>query len=71
MTRSLLLLSVTALLLPACQAGEKPGNNIAEGNAAAAVDVGADEQAIPAFAKTTHASLSRHAAGKSTAGFSS
>ena len=49
MTRSLLLLSVTALLLPACQAGEKSGNNIAEGNAAAAaaaVDAGADEQAI-------------------------
>ena len=46
MTRSLLLLSVTALLLPACQAGEKPGNTIAEGNAAAAVNVGADEQAI-------------------------
>ena len=46
MTRSLLLLSVTALLLPACQAGEKSGNNIAEGNAASAVNVGADEQAI-------------------------
>ncbi len=36
MTRSLLLLSVAALLLPACQAREKSGNNIAEGNAAAA-----------------------------------
>jgi len=46
MMRPLLLLSVTALLLPACQAGEKSGNNIAEGNAAAAVNVGADEQAI-------------------------
>src|SRR5688572_27556130 len=46
MTKTLLLVSVTALLLPACQAGEKPGNNIAEGNAAAAVDAGADEQAI-------------------------
>ena len=46
MTRSLLLLSVTALLLPACQAGEKPGKNIADGNAAAAVDAGAEEQAI-------------------------
>jgi uncharacterized protein (TIGR02246 family) len=46
MTRSLLLLSVTALLLPACQGGEKPGNNIGEGNAAVAVNVGADEQAI-------------------------
>ena len=46
MTKSLLLLSVTALLLPACQAGEKPGNNIAEENGAAAANVGADEQAI-------------------------
>jgi uncharacterized protein (TIGR02246 family) len=46
MTRSLLLLSAAALLLPACQAGEKSGNNIAEGNAAATVDTGADEQAI-------------------------
>src|SRR4029434_3423691 len=46
MTKTLLLLSVTALLLPACQAGEGSGNNIAEGNAAAAVDAGADEEAI-------------------------
>lgn len=47
MTRSLLLLSATALLLlPACQGSEKPGKRIADGNAAAAVDVGADEQAI-------------------------
>ena len=47
MTRTLLLLSVTALLLlPACQAGEKSGNNTAEVNAAAAVNIGADEQAI-------------------------
>ena len=46
MKRSLLLLSVAALLLPACQAGEKPADKVAEGNAAAAVDVGADEQAI-------------------------
>lgn len=46
MTRSLLLLSVAALLLPACQPGEKSGTNIAEGNAVAAVDVGAEEQAI-------------------------
>ena len=45
MTRSLLLLSVTALL-PACQAGDKPGNSIAEGNAAVVANVGADEQAI-------------------------
>src|SRR6478672_9273720 len=48
MTRSLLLLSVTALLLPACQAGEKSRNNTAEVNATAAVDTRADEQAIRA-----------------------
>ena len=46
MTKSLLLLSVTALLLPACQAGEKPANDAAEVNSTAAVDTGADEQAI-------------------------
>ena len=47
MSKSLLLLSMGALLLlPACQAGEKPANGTAGGNAAAAVDVGADEQAI-------------------------
>jgi uncharacterized protein (TIGR02246 family) len=46
MTKSLLLLSVTALLLPACQAGEKPANEAAQVNSAAAVDAGADEQAI-------------------------
>jgi len=48
MTKMLLLLSVTALLLPACQAGEKSGNNIAQGNAATAVDTAGDEQAIRA-----------------------
>ena len=46
MTRSLLLLSVTALLLPACQVGEKPDNDAAEVNSTAAGDTGADEQAI-------------------------
>lgn len=47
MTRSPLLLSVSALLLlSACQPGEKSGNNIAEGDAAAAINVEADEQAI-------------------------
>ena len=46
MTKTLLLLSVTALLLPACQASQKSGNNTAEVNAAAPVDIGADEQAI-------------------------
>ncbi len=44
MTKTLLLLSVTALLLPACQAG-KPANNTAEVNSTA-VDTSADEQAI-------------------------
>ena len=46
MMKPLLLLSVTALLLPACQAGQKTANNTAEVNAAVAVDTGADEKAI-------------------------
>ena len=46
MTRSALLLSVTALLMSACQAGEKPANDVADMNSAAAVDTGADELAI-------------------------
>lgn len=46
MTKSLLLLSVTALLLPACQASEKPANDAAEVNSTAAVDAGVDERAI-------------------------
>ena len=46
MTKTLLLLSVTALLLPACQAGEKPANDAAEVNSTAAVNTGADEEAI-------------------------
>lgn len=46
MKKSLLLLSVAALLLPACQAGEKPGNDAAEVNTTVAVDTGADELAI-------------------------
>jgi uncharacterized protein (TIGR02246 family) len=46
MRKSLLLLSVTALMLPACQAGDKPANDAAEVNSTAAVDAGADEQAI-------------------------
>jgi uncharacterized protein (TIGR02246 family) len=48
MTKVLLLLSVTALLLPACQAREKPANDGAEVNSAAAVDAAGDEQAIRA-----------------------
>ena len=46
MTKSLLLLSVAALLLPACQVGEKPANDAAEVNSTATVDTGADELAI-------------------------
>ena len=46
MTKMLLLLSVTALLLPACQAREKPADNGVEVNSAAAVDTAGDEQAI-------------------------
>ena len=46
MKRSLLLLSVAALLLPACQVSEKPANDTAEVNNAAAGNTGADEQAI-------------------------
>jgi uncharacterized protein (TIGR02246 family) len=48
MTKRLLLLSVTAFLLPACQAREKPANDGAEVNSAAAVDTARDEQAIRA-----------------------
>ncbi len=46
MAKSLLLISVAALLLSACQASEKPTNDAAEVNSNAAVDTGADEQAI-------------------------
>src|SRR5829696_3827948 len=46
MTKSLLLLSVAALLLPACQAGDKTANDAAEVNGTAAVETGADERAI-------------------------
>ena len=48
MTKMLLLLSVTSLVLPACQAREKPANDGAEVNSAAAVDTAGDEQAIRA-----------------------
>ena len=48
MTKMLLLLSATALLLPACQAREKPAKDGAEVNGAAAVDPAGDEQAIRA-----------------------
>jgi uncharacterized protein (TIGR02246 family) len=46
MTRSLLLLSAAALLVSACQAGEKRANDAAEMNSSAAVDTGTAEQAI-------------------------
>ncbi len=47
MTKSLLLLSAAALLLPACQAGDKPaGNAAATKGAGAATDAAADEKAI-------------------------
>ena len=48
MTKMLLLLSATALLLPACQVSEKPANDGAEVNSPAAVDTAGDEQAIRA-----------------------
>jgi len=46
MTKTILLLSTTALLLTACQAGEKPADNAAAVNSTAVVDRGADEQAV-------------------------
>lgn len=46
MIRSLLLLSATALLLPACQAAEKTSDQAVEVNGSAAVDTAADEKAI-------------------------
>jgi len=46
MTKSLLLLSATALALTACHAGEKPANEAAAANSTSAADAGADEQAI-------------------------
>ena len=46
MTRSILLLSTTALLVSACQANEKPANSAAEMNSSATADTAADEQAI-------------------------
>jgi uncharacterized protein (TIGR02246 family) len=46
MTKRLLLLSVAALLLPACQAAKNPANDSAATNGATVVDNGANEQAI-------------------------
>jgi uncharacterized protein (TIGR02246 family) len=46
MAKSLLLLSVTAMLLTACQAADKPANEAAQSDGAAAAGASADEQAI-------------------------
>ena len=46
MTKRLLLLSVAALLLPGCLAGEEPANDSAATNGTTVVDRSADEQAI-------------------------
>jgi uncharacterized protein (TIGR02246 family) len=48
MTKTLLLLSVTALVLPACQAREKPAKDDVEVISSAAVDTAGGEQAIRA-----------------------
>ncbi|WP_155264049.1 YybH family protein [Sphingomonas segetis] len=44
--KQVLLLSAAGLLLPACQASHRPDNGTPEANGAAAVDIGAEEQAI-------------------------
>lgn len=54
MMRSLVLLSATALLLSACQEGGTSASTTADGNAAATVDAGADEQAIRAQVDRWH-----------------
>jgi uncharacterized protein (TIGR02246 family) len=46
MTKSLLLLSASALLLTGCQVADKPANDAAATNSTVAVDAGAEEQAI-------------------------
>ena len=48
MPKKFLLLSATALLLPACRVAEKPAKEGAASNAAATVDSGAEEQAVRA-----------------------
>ena len=64
MTKSLLLLSVAALLLPACQVREKPANDAAEVNRTAADDTGADELAIRGHVDRWHQLMeARDAAG--------
>ena len=54
MTKSLLLMSVAALLLPACQVSENSANDAAGVNGSAAVDTGADEQAIRGLVDRWH-----------------
>ena len=64
MTRSLLLLSVTALLLPACEVSEKPAGDSAQVNGPAAADPAADEQAIRGLVDRWHQLIkARDAAG--------
>ena len=46
MTKGTLLLAVAALVLPACDAGEKPANEVAEVSNASAADTAADKRAI-------------------------
>lgn len=46
MTKTLLLLAVTTLLLPACQARENPANDAGEVNSGAAVNTDTNEAAI-------------------------
>jgi uncharacterized protein (TIGR02246 family) len=46
MTKSCIVAFATALLLTACQAGEKPANGATEANSAATVDTSGDEKAI-------------------------
>ncbi len=46
MTKSALLVAIAALLVPACQARQTPGNNVAVVNADKANDIAADEREI-------------------------
>ena len=64
MRKSLLLLSVAAMMLTACQAGEKSASDVAEVNSTTAVDTGADEQAIRGqVARWLHLVKAKDAAG--------
>jgi uncharacterized protein (TIGR02246 family) len=46
MSKSLLLLSVAALLLPACRENDKPANQATDVTSTAVIDIAADERAI-------------------------